>query len=165
RRRIASETRQEVERELARLNAQLEPWRQFLLTQAWYRADRKIEYSSDERHLILTVRGDPLPRAPEPEADEMIIFPPKALPPAVPGGLVDVIFYEDPADRIKVTLLLQVIEAFINEYTAELPIADRLSFDTTEGPDWVRLSVSQNNTPSPSAGPVQSTEMRSTTAR
>src|SRR5690606_941560 len=103
--------------------------------------------------------------APEPDAEELIIFPPATLPPAVPGGLVDVIFYEDPADKIKVTLLLQVIEAFINEYTAELPIADRLSFDTTEGPDWVRLSVSQNNTPSPSAGSLQTIPMQATTAR
>ena len=64
------------------------------------------------------------------------------------------IFYEDPADKIKVALLLQVIEAFINEYTAELPIADRLSFETTEGPNWVKLSVSQASAPRPAAEPA-----------
>ena len=149
RRRVASEIREELATEIERLNAQLDPWREFLLAQPWYSADRQIDYSSDERHLILTIRGDSPPRVPEPSADELIVFPPSQLPPAVPGGLVDVIFYEDPADKSKVALLLKVVEAFVDEYTADLPIADRLSFETTDGPDWVKLSVSQDVTPGP----------------
>jgi hypothetical protein len=146
RRRVAGDAHAEVATEVERLNTQLDPWRRFLLAQPWYAADRKIEYSSDERHLILTIRGDSHPRAPEPSADELIVFPPSELPPAVPGGLVDVIFYEDPADKEKVKLLLKVVEAFIKEYTADLPISDRLSLETFDGPNWVKLSVSQDST-------------------
>jgi hypothetical protein len=146
RRRVAKDAREELATEVERLNTQLDPWRKFLLAQPWYAADRKIEYSSDERHLILTIRGDSRPRAPEPSSDELIVFPPSELPPAVPGGLVDVIFYEDPAAKEQVKLLLSVIEAFIKEYTADLPISDRLSLETFDGPNWVKLSVSQDST-------------------
>jgi hypothetical protein len=154
RRRIASEVGDELTTEVERLNTQLDPWRQFLLAQPWYASDRKIDYSSDEQHLILTIRGDSPPRAAEPSADELIVFPPSELPPAVPGGLVDVIFYEDPADKSKVALLLKVIETFINESTADLPIAERLSFETTDGPNWVKLSISQDSAPARPPAPT-----------
>lgn len=100
-----------------------------------------MHYASDEKHLILYIEKDLDTADGNPVRARTIPFPPKTLPPARAGGLVDVIFYEDPLQKEKVAVVLELIEAMIDQYTANQPIADRISFETSEGRDWTMLSI------------------------
>ncbi|MEW4531503.1 hypothetical protein [Maioricimonas sp. JC845] len=138
---VAAETELEVRERIGTWNSHWEPLCQIIAAQPWYREDRDVHYASDEKHLILYIEKDLDTADGNPVRARTIPFPPKTLPPARAGGLVDVIFYEDPLQKEKVAVVLELIEAMIDQYTANQPIADRISFETSEGRDWTMLSI------------------------
>ncbi|QDU39626.1 hypothetical protein Mal4_39720 [Maioricimonas rarisocia] len=139
--RVAEETELEVRERLRVWNSHWEPLRQIIVAQPWYSEDRDVHYASDEKHLLLYIEGDPSRSDGDLPRERTIRFPPKTLPPAKAGGLVDVVIYDDPSQKAKVAAVLALVEAMIDEYTANQPIADRVSFETSVGRNWTMLSV------------------------
>ena len=149
RKQVATDTKSEVDKQLERWNQQWATLRQMLGGQAWYREDSNTFLASDENHVHVFIRAAADDMDETTAAGPPIPFPPKQLPAAERGSLFEIIFYEDKQTKQELAALLSLVEAMIRQQTADLPISDRLSIDTIEGKNWVKLSVTKDASPAP----------------